>query len=177
MAKSLLKVQQKINKKKSPLHPKGRKAQLLARASLREDRVNQKKLMHTMRKTEENQIVDFIQEFINSEDQMEKEAYNLDDMKSLIQSFVDRDNDELAKMKQQRRADRPPSKKMDLLEFRIKQENHLFETGWKIPDLRSSVNVAKLRAWKGGHGGLTALDFCIVKKNGILNDGKDIEME
>lgn len=177
MAKTLIKVQQKLQKKKTPLHPKGRKAQLLARASLREDRVNQKKLVHTMRKSEENQIVDFFQEFINLEEQAEKEALELDDMKTLIQTFIKRDSEELEQLKKARRSDRPPSKKQDVLEFRIKHEQHMFETGWKVPDLRTAVNVAKLREWKGGHGGLTSIAFCIVKKNGTPEDSANGDAE
>jgi translation machinery-associated protein 16 len=177
MAKSLLKVQQKIQKKKSPLHPKGRKAQLLARASLRDDRVNKKKLIHSMKKSEEIQIFHFFQEFINSETQISKDFFELDDMKILIQAFIDRDNEELKKLKTQRRADRPPSKKQDLLEFRIKQEQHYFQTGWKVPDLRDQTNVTNFRAWNGGHGGLTSINFCIVKKDGIPEDNKDLDHE
>lgn len=175
MAKSLLKVQQKIQKKKSPLHPKGRKAQLLARASLRDDRVNKKKLIHSMKKSEDNQIHDFLQEYINSEDQVAKESFELEEIKSLIQQFIDRDNDELEKLKSQRRIGRPASKKQDLLEFRIKQENHYFQTGWKVPDLRDAINVKKFRAWNGGHGGLTSIDFCIIKRDGTSEDGKDLD--
>lgn len=177
MAKTLIKVQQKLQKKKTPLHPKGRKAQLLARASLREDRVNQKKLVHTMRKSEENQIVDFFQEFINLEEQLEKESFLLEDMKTLIQAFIDRDNEELEQLRKARRSDRPPSKKQDLLEFRIKHEKHMFETGWKVPDLRTAVNVAKLREWKGGHGGLTSISFCLVKKEGTPEDTAAVSVD
>lgn len=167
MAKSLLKVQQKINKKKSPVHPKGRKAQLLARASLREERVNKKKLIHTMKKTEENQIVDFIQEYINSEEASKKETFDIDDIKALIETFINRDLDELEQLRAARRPGRPSSKRQDLLEFRIKQEQHVYETGWKVPDLRDPVNVTKLRLWQGGHGGLTSIKFMLVKKDGI----------
>lgn len=179
MAKSLLKVQQKINKKKSPVHPKGRKAQLLARASLREERVNKKKLIHTMKKTEENQIVDFIQEYINNEEALKKEVFDVDDMKALIETFINRDMDELEQLRASRRPGRPSSKRQDLLEFRIKQEQHVYETGWKVPDLRDPVNVTKLRLWQGGHGGLTSIKFVLVKKEGNLDDSvssNDLEM-
>lgn len=175
MAVSLLKVTKKIQKKKINLHPKGRKAQLLARASLRDDRVNKKKLIHTMKKSEGNQIVDFFQEFINDPTQEDKEMFDLDEMKDLIVTFIDRDNDELAKLKSERRANRPATKKQDTLEFRIKQENHYYETGWKVPDLRIPKNVSMLRAWKGGHGGLTSIKFVIVKKDGTPQDGNDLD--
>ncbi|TID29682.1 hypothetical protein CANINC_001802 [Pichia inconspicua] len=179
MAKSLLKVQQKINKKKSPVHPKGRKAQLLARASLREERVNKKKLIHTMKKTEENQIVDFIQEYINSEEALKREIFDVDDMQALIETFINRDMDELEQLRASRRPGRPSSKRQDLLEFRIKQEQHVYETGWKVPDLRDPVNVTKLRLWQGGHGGLTSIKFVLVKKEGNIDDSvssNDLEM-
>lgn len=176
MAKTVLKVTQKNRKKKTLLHPNGRKAQSLARASLRDDRVNQKKLMHSMRKSEENLIVDFFQEFINSPAEIEKEKYELDDLKSLIETFINRDRDELETLKSERRADRPPSKRQQLLESRLKQENHMYETGWKVPDLRSATNVNLLRLWKGGHGGLTAIKCALVKKVGSPEDGKDVEM-
>ena len=176
MAKTVLKVTQKIRKKKTLLHPKGRKAQLLARASLRDDRVNQKKLIHSMRKSEENLIVDFFQEFINSPSEIQKEKYEVDDLKSLIETFINRDNDELQTLKSERRADRPPSKRQQLLESRLKKEIHMYETGWKVPDLRTAANVSLLRLWKGGHGGLTAINFALVKKEGTPEDGKDVEM-
>lgn len=176
MPKSVLKVKQKLQKKKTLLHPKGRKAQLLARASLRDERVNKKKLIHSMRKSEENLIVDFFQEFINSPSEIEKECYELDDIKDLIATFINRDNAELETSRSERRANRPASKRQELLENRLQQETHLFETGWKVPDLRSTVNVSKLRAWKGGHGGLTAIKFILVKKEGAPEDGKDVEM-
>lgn len=174
MAKSLLKVQQKINKKKSPVHPKGRKAQLLARASLREERVNKKKLIHTMKKTEENQIVDFYQEYINTKDVLDKETFTVDEMKALIETFINRDMDELDQLRDARRPGRPTSKRQDLLEFRVKQERHVYLTGWKVPDLRDSVNVTKLRLWQGGHGGLTSIKFVTVKKEGIPEDSTGI---
>lgn len=170
MAKTLLKVQQKINKKKSPIHPKGRKAQILARASLREERVNKKKLIHTMKKTEENQIVDFIQEYINTPEALSQETFNLEEMKSLIETFINRDVEELDNLRAARRPGRPTTKRHDILEFRIKQERHFYLTGWKVPDLRDPVNVTKLRLWQGGHGGLTSIKFVIVKKQGSPED-------
>ncbi|KAG0681793.1 hypothetical protein C6P40_004287 [Pichia californica] len=176
MAKTFAKVTQKIQKKKKLLHPKGRKAQLLARASLRDERVNKKKLLHSMRKSEENLIIDFFQEFINSPSQIEKTSFELDDIKDLIKTFIERDNDELEKLKAERRADRPTSKRQDALENRLQQETHYFLTGWKVPDLRTDENVSRLRSWTGGHGGLTAIKFCIVKKEGTPEDGKDVEM-
>lgn len=176
MAKSVLKVTKQLNKKKTLLHPKGRKAQLLARASLRDERINKKKLIHSMKKSEETLIVDFFQEFINSPAQLEVESFQLEDMKDLITTFIARDNDELEQLKAERRANRPASKKQDLLESRIKHETHVFETGWKVPDLRTLENVKKLRAWNGGHGGLTAIKFVVVKKEGSPEDGKDVEM-
>lgn len=176
MAKTLLKVTKKIQKKKGTLHPKGRKAQLLARASLRDDRINKKKLIHSMKKSEDNLIVDFFQEFINSESQLHKKSFELEDMKDLIVTFINRDKDELDKMRAERRSDRPASKKQDLLEFRMKQEQHYFESGWSVVDLRIPDNVLNLRNWNGGHGGLTSIIFCIVKKDGTPEDGKDTEM-
>lgn len=176
MAKSLAKVTQKIQKKKKLLHPKGRKAQLLARASLRDERVNKKKLIHSMKKSEENLIVDFFQEFINSSTQLNKVVFELDDMKDLILTFINRDIEELNKLKSERRHDRPPSNKQDALENRLQHEKHVFKTGWRVPDLRDESNVKKLRLWKGGHGGLTAIKFCLVKEEGTPEDGKDVEM-
>lgn len=172
MAKSLLKVEKKISKSKKSLHPKGRKAQHLARASLREERVNKKKLIHTMRKSEENLIVDFFQEYVKAA--KEEESFDLGTMKSLIESFIDRDHDELEQLRSSRRPGRPTTKKQDLLEFRLKQETHVYETGWKVPDLRDAENVQKLRAWGGGHGGLTSIKFILVKKH--ESETGDVEM-
>lgn len=164
-AKSISKVSKQIKQKKGPLHPKGRKAKMLARASLREQKINLTKLHHAEYKDMELLIVRFFQDAITAGEYADLKSFKISDMKIFIEAFIDRDNEELEEMRNERRPGRPSTKKQDLLENRIKKEKHQYLTGWSVPNLTDVDTVELLRKWKGDQGGVTVIKHIICSKN------------
>ncbi|ODV83028.1 hypothetical protein CANARDRAFT_178044 [[Candida] arabinofermentans NRRL YB-2248] len=160
IGKSLAKITKKINSKKSPLHPKGRKARLLSRATLREEKLNKKKLNHTAYKSDELMIVGFLQQIITEQSPYNTmDKFNDEEIELFIDTFINRDEDELQELKDNRRSGRPASKRQDSIELRMKSDLNLYKSGWDIPDLTDVDNVKLLRNWKGERGGITAIKF------------------
>ncbi|KAH3671051.1 hypothetical protein OGAPHI_000762 [Ogataea philodendri] len=167
MAKSLTSVTRKLKPSKL-LHPKGRKARLVSRATLRDEKLAKKKAIHQDRKSEELQIVTYFQQVIcDNEEWSGKPTFEPSEIHAFIQTFIARDDDELEQLRAERRPGRPATKRQDLLEQRKAKESHMYETGWSIPDLQNKTTVELLRNWNGDRGSLTALTFKTVKKSDL----------
>ncbi|KAG7807655.1 hypothetical protein KL921_003950 [Ogataea angusta] len=165
MPKSLSSVNKKLKNAKL-LHPKGRRAKLISRATLREENLAKRKLAQQEKKSNELQIVTYFQQVITENEQYSsKPQFSLEELQKFIEEFITRDDEELEELRAERRPGRPASKRQDLLEIRRKQEVHVYETGWNVPDLRDPKTVKLLRNWNGDRGSLTALKFGVVKKS------------
>jgi translation machinery-associated protein 16 len=79
---SLSKVQKNIQKSKGAMHPKGRKFKQLNRATLRENKINRRKVDHVERKEHEMQRVLFFKEAVNS--RPDQNFFPLDELKLII---------------------------------------------------------------------------------------------
>ncbi|KAH3678434.1 hypothetical protein WICMUC_001451 [Wickerhamomyces mucosus] len=159
---SLAKVTKSIQKSKGTVHPKGRKIKQINRATLREQKINNKKAAHLERKEHELQRTLFMQEAIlHREDQI---SFTLEEIKSLIESFLSRDDEELDKLKAERRKGRPPTNRQSILENKKKHEFAEYESGYLVPNLNDEKTVENLRAWNRTTGGLNVVKFIHISK-------------
>lgn len=72
-------------------------------------------------------------------------------------------------LKKERRPNRPPTKRQELLELRKDAEMKHFETGWKLPDLTDTKNVEIFRKWKGDTGGLNTITLVEIDRRLSIN--------
>ncbi|CCH41029.1 hypothetical protein BN7_566 [Wickerhamomyces ciferrii] len=163
IAHSLTKVQKTIQKSKGAMHPKGRKFKQLSRATLRESKINEKKLHHVQNKEYQNQRTVFFQEAISNRE--EKDVFGLEDMKLFIEAFLSRDDEEIEQLKSERRKGRPATTRQVLLENKKKEEEQEYKTGYLIPDISDEKTVVFLRNWNGTTGGLGILKFIRISKD------------
>lgn len=160
---SLNKVQKTIQKSKGAMHPKGRKFKQLNRATLREHKINEKKMQHVEKKEFELMRVKFFQEAINNRDK--QETFSLEDMKLFIEAFLSRDDKELDRLKAERRKGRPPTNRQLLLENKKKHEEHVYDSGYLVPDLSDKRTVELLRNWNGTTGGSSIFKFIHISRD------------
>lgn len=83
-------------------------------------------------------------------------------------SYVQRDDDELATLKAQRRKGRPPSTDEERLTQMIDSEQREFRGGFWIPDLRDENGRLKLENWSGDWAGMNSLKFVRVVETGAI---------
>ncbi|KIW27838.1 uncharacterized protein PV07_07539 [Cladophialophora immunda] len=168
MARALNKVQKQISKKRggkpNALHENSRDAKRLRRAGAREEKLA--RLMDAAVKA--NQVyVDRVAWFKSA---LEGSSGPLTDeeVHLLTQSFIDREDEELAEAKQQRRPGRPPTKQEEKISQRKEVEEREFRAGLWVPELRNEESRRKVERWAGEWGGLNTLDFVRVIKSGDI---------
>jgi translation machinery-associated protein 16 len=172
---SLHKVQKTITKSKGAMHPKGRKFKQLNRATLREQKIQNKKMEHVERKEIENLRIVFLQEAVQNRE--EQETFSLDDMKLFIEAFLSRDDEEIEQLQSERRKGRPPTNRQLLLENKKKHEQSEYLAGYQIPDLSDKLTVELLRSWNGTNGMLNKFKYIFVSKTATHIQNKDAEMQ
>jgi translation machinery-associated protein 16 len=67
----------------------------------------------------------------------------------MIEDYLGRDDEELAKLKAERRAGRPPSTRQTLLEQARATEQDEYAAGFWVPDLEDAAVLEKLKQWDG----------------------------
>ncbi|OCT52877.1 Translation machinery-associated protein 16 [Cladophialophora carrionii] len=168
MARALNKVQKQISKKRGgkpdALHENSRDAKRLRRAGAREEKLA--RLMDAAVKAN-HVYVDRVAWFKTA---LEGSSGPLsdDEMHVLTQSFVDREDDELAEAKAERRPGRPPTKAEERISQRKEAEEREFRAGFWVPELRNQESRTKVERWVGEWGGLNTLDFVRVVKGGSI---------
>ncbi len=176
-ANSLRKVSKLIKQKKTTLHPNSRRAKRLARATLRQEKITRQKIKHKLKKSNDLMALSFINECINTDQLSGRDTFTVDEIKGMLQTFICRDDDELEQLKKERRHNRPPTKRQELLELKKDAEVKHFETGWKLPDLTDPKNVKIFRGWKGDTGGLNSIRLVEIKsKDSETPTGSDVKM-
>jgi translation machinery-associated protein 16 len=83
-------------------------------------------------------------------------------------SYIQRDDDELATLKAQRRKGRPPSADEERLTQMIDSEQREFRGGFWLPDLRDQDGRLKLERWSGDWAGMNSLKFVRVVETGAI---------
>ncbi|EHY58753.1 uncharacterized protein HMPREF1120_06756 [Exophiala dermatitidis NIH/UT8656] len=187
MARSLGKVQKQISKKRggkpNSLHENSRDARRLRTAAAREEKLS--RMMDAavranqvygdydlaspcpVRRSNQCFKVDRVAWFKSA---IEGSVGSLSDeeMHVLTQSFIDREDEQLAEARAQRRPGRPPTKLEDQITLRKDAEAREFRGGFWVPELRNEQSRAKLERWAGEWGGLNTLDFVRVVKSGTI---------
>jgi translation machinery-associated protein 16 len=160
---SLSKVQKNIQKSKGAMHPKGRKFKQLNRATLRENKINRRKVDHVERKEHEMQRVLFFKEAVNS--RPDQNFFPLDELKLIIEMFLSRDDDEIEELQSKRKKNRPPTNRLLLLENKRKAELAEYESGYLIPNVNDPSSLEFLRAWNGTSGGVNQVKNIRISKS------------
>lgn len=165
--KSLSKITKNLSKSKSQglgsLHVKGRKFKQINRATLRDQKLATKKSKHQDQVDQELLSTKFIQEAVRN--RPDQETFNLEEMKMFVEGYISRFDEELTELRDARRPGRPASTRQLQLEDKVKHEQHVYETGFKVPNLSDKPTVDRLRLWTGSMGGTTVMQFVHIHKD------------
>lgn len=159
LAKSLGKVLKKIAKQSSQLHVKGRKFKQLNRATERENHLKAKKQRFAEQKNHELLGFLHIQELANADP---KEVYTIQDLQNYVAEYLKRFDDEIAEAELLRRPGRALTTKQQLLLEKRKHEKHIFQTGYRVPDITDAQTAERVRAWNGTSGACSAWKFTLI---------------
>lgn len=88
----------------------------------------------------------------------------------MIEDYLGRDDEELAKLKADRRPGRPPMTRQTLLEQNQVVEQGEYASGFWVPDLEDLENLRKLKAWNGQWANLATLKFARISKDGFKRE-------
>ncbi|KAF2278482.1 uncharacterized protein EI97DRAFT_456872 [Westerdykella ornata] len=160
----LNKVQKQIAKKKgknASLHENSRDTQRLQRASARDDRLNR---LAAIREKQNRHYILRVKAF-QSYTLEHTASLTIPEMQKLIEDFLGRDDEELAKLKAERRPGRPPSTRETQLEQKQAMEQGEYTSGFWMPEL-DKENLKKLKLWSGKWESLPTLRFVRVTKDG-----------
>lgn len=161
--KSLHKVSKKLSKQSSgSLHVKGRKFKQLNRATERDSKLKLKKLRFAEQKNHELLFYLHIQKSISDLPQDTK--FTMEDMRQILEAHIGRDDEEIAEMEKERRPGRPMTNKHQIKIEKRKHEQHLFETGFKFPDLRDVETAQRVRNWNGTSGAVSGWKWTLITK-------------
>jgi translation machinery-associated protein 16 len=107
----------------------------------------------------------------------EKTTYNMEEMKQMITAFIARDEDELNKIKSERRPGRPASSRQDMLQLKLDHDLQEYKAGYNVPNLLDGETVAHLREWNGSQGGLNSIKFIRVAKDKDKEEENDMTVD
>ncbi|KAI6909719.1 hypothetical protein KC318_g9043 [Hortaea werneckii] len=172
MPSKLAKVQKQVTKKKgqrsTALHEKSRDSLRMQKAGARDDRVAR---VTAVREKANRQWLERIAFF---QDRLPDTLHPMDveQIQTLIQEYLSRDEDELAQIKSERRPGRPPSTRQTVLEQTREMERKEFESGFWLPNLQDEETLVKLDGWKGDWAGLGVLRFVRVDAKGGVHESQ-----
>jgi translation machinery-associated protein 16 len=173
MVSKLSKVRKHVSKKKgaagiTSLHENSRDALRLRKASARDARV----LKTVSTKSKQNQPwlerVAFFQTALPET----LHPLPLEEIQSLIETWLSRHDEEIASLKAERRAGRPASTRQVLLEQAVKTERAEWESGFWFPDLRDEEALQRLDEWRGDWLSLANLRFARVQRDGAVKESQ-----
>lgn len=164
LIKSLSKVTKKLAKQSSgALHVRGRKFKQLNRATERDIRLKAKKAQYAEQKNHELLFYLHLQETMN-ENSPKTVQYSEDEMREMLANYIKRDDEEIAEMDAERRPGRPMTNRHQIMIEKRKHDQHLFETGYRMPDLSDLDTVRHLKNWNGTAGSVSAWKFTLMTK-------------
>lgn len=163
LAHNLNKVTKNLSKSTGQMHVKGRKFKQLNRATLRDQKITTKKLKHQEQKDRELAGIQFMKDRVY--EYPDQEVFLLEQMKSFIEDYIGRNDEELKQLKDERRPGRPATSRQLHLEVVIGDEKQVYSTGFKIPDLSNKETVERVKLWNGTSGGTTVMKFIHVSKD------------
>ena len=84
----------------------------------------------------------------------------------LLQRYVKRDDEELGRLKKERRPGRASSTREDLLKQRMAAEEREYDLGFWVPDMENEQNLGVLRNWNGQWTALSTIKYVRVARDG-----------
>jgi translation machinery-associated protein 16 len=97
-------------------------------------------------------------------------SFSIPEIQDLIQAYLQRNDEELATLKAERRAGRPPSTRETLLKQQQVSEQSDYESGFWLPDLEDGGNLKMLASWNGQWTSLSTLKFVRIAKDGVRKE-------
>jgi len=86
---------------------------------------------------------------LHTQDTSSPAVISTETIQEAISQYINRNSDELTRIKAERRPGRPPSTREDLLTNMLRQEEDEYKSGFEIPDLQDVKNVEALQEWTG----------------------------
>lgn len=151
----------KIKGKKEQAHPNSRKSHQIQRAALRDERLT---AQHIAKHKEQMKWINrfgFFKVIATTDPTM---TFGDHEVRSLIETYIDRNTSELETLRESRREGRPKSSRQDLLERTREMELAEYRSGFKVPVMDDLVNLEELRHWKGDVGGVQKIRFHLVQR-------------
>ena len=159
---------------KGPMHLKSRRYKQVQGEKLRNQRVAGKKASSQEQREKQLQLLHYLKE--NLQLNNEQTSFTLAEMKILIENYLGRFDAELEALQSERRPGRPPSNRQLALEQIKKQEQHIYDTGYRIPNLLDENTVALLKKWNGTSGGISAFQYISITKDMQNLPTKDVDI-
>jgi translation machinery-associated protein 16 len=97
-------------------------------------------------------------------------AVSIPEIQAMIEDYLGRDDEELLKLKAERRPGRPASTRQTLLDQHQAVEQGEYASGFWVPDLQDEENLKKLKDWPGKWSGLATLKFARISKEGVKKE-------
>ncbi|MCJ1392974.1 hypothetical protein MMC18_005846 [Xylographa bjoerkii] len=185
MTKSLSKVQKKISKKGvniSSLHENSRNSQRLRRASARDDKLARV----SAARAKVNQVHLRRVAYFQNAAKAATGLFDLGQIQQLIQRsiplsafylpllisyrYLERDDEEMARLEDDRRPGRPRSSREDLLKQRMAMDEREYDGGFWMPDMMETTNLKILREWNGEWTQLGTLKYLRIARSGTVHD-------
>ncbi|KAJ5153119.1 uncharacterized protein N7482_009597 [Penicillium canariense] len=165
-SRSLQKVHKQISKKRGvvdSLHENSRDAQRLRRAGARDDRLSRHGAMSLKAR---QPYMERMQYFHNAA-QTIVEPLSDTQLIEMVLKYINRDGEEIAQLKQERRKGRPPTRREEALSLRTETEEKEFKTGFWLPDLGDADVLHALKHWNGIWSGLSPMKFIRLTQDGV----------
>lgn len=163
------KVHKQITKKKGKnpnLHEGSRDTRRLQAAAARDDKINR---LASLREKQNRHFLLRIKSFQSYTTEHDT-PLSISEVQAMIEDYLGRDDEELLKLKSERRAGRPASTRQTLLEQSRAQEQGEYASGFWVPDLEDAANLRKLKEWNGQWAGLATLKFSRISKEGVKKE-------
>lgn len=156
------------------MHLKSRRYKQVQGEKLRDQRVAGKKASNQEHREKQLQLLHYLKENLQLND--DQTSFTLAEMKILIENYIGRFDAELETLQNERRPGRPPSNRQLALEQIKKQEQHIYDTGYRMPNLQDENTVALLKRWNGTSGGLSAFEYVTITKEMLSLPTKDVNI-
>jgi len=154
----------KLQKRKSDvaLHARSLKYKQFTSAELRQNKLDSKKAQRGEVQEVRLERYKFIKGVCEN---LGQSTYTIDQMRTVIQEFIDRNQPEIAKLEKERRPGRPPSNKLLNLKNLVDFETQEYKSGFNMVDLTDPKTVESLLAWNGTWGGINTLKMTRISRD------------
>ncbi len=156
------------------IHPRSRKAAQLHRVAMRQGRMMDQKTARVL-----NKVCPVLDRVAWFQFRLGPDCSTLSDFEihEIVQEFLERLDDERAKLEAECRPGRPRPKRLDEIAMVQRMERAEYETGagLAIPDMTSEELLARLRQWDGQRESIDRLSLVRLCKDGRTRSVKYLD--